>query len=94
MIIRYNCLRKGVYMAPTAIMINNMLNTLDEEDYNTAISFIQYSSDSRKKQKAEQSKKIFSEIQSIFSNDKCSHFGACIRWTKRKVIGNSFLFRV
>ena len=29
-------------MAPTAIMINNMLNTLDEEDYNTAISFIQY----------------------------------------------------
>lgn len=49
-------------MIPTAIMINNMLNTLDEEDYNTAISSIQYSSDSRKKQKAEQSKKILSEI--------------------------------
>lgn len=70
MIIRYNCLRKGVYMAPTAIMINNMLNTLDEEDYNTAISFIQYLSDSRKKQKAEQSKKILSEIQDMFSDDK------------------------
>lgn len=57
-------------MAPTAIMINNMLNTLDEEDYNTAISFIQYLSDSRKKQKAEQSKKILSEIQNMFSDDK------------------------
>ena len=57
-------------MAPTAIMINNMLNTLDEEDYNTAISFIQYLSDSRKKQKAEQSKKILSEIQEMFSDDK------------------------
>ena len=57
-------------MAPTAIMINNMLNTLDEEDYNTAISFIQYLSDSRKKQKAEQSKKILSEIQDMFSDDK------------------------
>ena len=51
-------------------MINNMLNTLDEEDYNTAISFIQYLSDSRKKQKAEQSKKILSEIQDMFSDDK------------------------
>mgnify|MGYP003499009084 FL=1 len=57
-------------MAPTAIMINNMVNTLDEEDYNTAISFIQYLSDSRKKQKAEQSKKILSEIQDMFSDDK------------------------
>ena len=57
-------------MIPTAIMINNMLNTLDEEDYNTAISFIQYLSDSRKKQKAEQSKKILSEIQDMFSDDK------------------------
>ena len=57
-------------MAPTAIMINNMLNTLDEEDYNTAISFIQYLSDSRKKQKAEQSKKILSEIQDMFSDDQ------------------------
>ena len=57
-------------MAPTAIMIKNMLNTLDEEDYNTAISFIQYLSDSRKKQKAEQSKKILSEIQDMFSDDK------------------------
>ena len=57
-------------MAPTTIMINNMLNTLDEEDYNTAISFIQFLSDSRKKKKSEQSKKILAEIQGIFSDDK------------------------
>lgn len=63
-------LRKGVYMAPTTIMINNMLNTLDEEDYNTAISFIQFLSDSRKKKKSEQNKKILAEIQGIFSDDK------------------------
>lgn len=50
-------LGKGVYMTPTKIMMNNMLNTLDEGNYNTAISFIQFLSDSRKKKKAEQSKK-------------------------------------
>lgn len=48
-------LRKGVYMAPTTIMINNVLNTLGEEDYNIAISFIQFLSDSRKK-RSEQKK--------------------------------------
>lgn len=57
-------------MAPTTIMINNMLDTLDEEDYNTAISFIQFLSDSRKKKKAEQSQRILSEIQEMFSDDK------------------------
>lgn len=57
-------------MAPTTVMINNMLNSLDEEDYNTAISFIQFLSDTRKKQKFENSKKILSEIQDMFSEDK------------------------
>lgn len=57
-------------MAPTTVMINNMLNSLNEEDYKTAISFIQFLSDTRKKQKSENSKKILSEIQSIFSEDK------------------------
>lgn len=57
-------------MAPTAIMISNMLNALDEEDYNTAISFIQFLSNSRKKKKSEQSKKILAEIQEIFMDDK------------------------
>jgi hypothetical protein len=57
-------------MAPSAIKLNNLLNNLEEEDYNIAISFIQYLSDSRKKKNSERSKAILSEIQSEFANDK------------------------
>lgn len=55
-------------MAPTAMKLTNMLNSL-EEDYNVAISFIQYLSETRKKKKAEESKKILREIQGIFSDE-------------------------
>lgn len=57
-------------MAPMAVMLNDMLNNLEEEDYKTAISFIQYLSDTRKKKKAAESKKILSEIQDLFEDDK------------------------
>jgi hypothetical protein len=57
-------------MAPTAMMINDMLNDLNEEDYQTAITFIQYLSDMRKKKQAKESKNILAEIQEIFVNDK------------------------
>lgn len=57
-------------MAPTAVTVSNMLKNLEEEDYNTAISFIQYLYDSRKKKRASESKKILSEIQDMFSEDK------------------------
>lgn len=57
-------------MPPKAIAINNMLENLEEEDYKAAITFIQYLSETRKKKKAEASKNILSEIQSIFQNDK------------------------
>ena len=56
-------------MAPTAMKLTNMLNSLEEEDYNVAISFIQYLSETRKKKKADESKKILKEIQGIFSDD-------------------------
>lgn len=56
-------------MAPTATTVNSLLEELEEEDYNTAIKFIQYLSDTRKKQKATDSKKILAEIQDIFQND-------------------------
>lgn len=56
-------------MAPTAMKLSNMLNSLEEEDYNSAISFIQYLSETRKKKKAEESKCILSEIQGIFSDE-------------------------
>lgn len=56
-------------MAPTAIKLTNMLNSLEEEYYNSAISFIQYLSETRKKKKAEESKNILREIQGIFSDE-------------------------
>jgi hypothetical protein len=57
-------------MLTKTMMINDMLNSLDEEDYNTAISFIQYLSYNRKNKKATDSQNILSEIQSMFSSDK------------------------
>ena len=56
-------------MAPTVMKLTNMLNSLEEEDYNVAISFIQYLSETRKKKKADESKKILKEIQGMFSGD-------------------------
>lgn len=56
-------------MAPLAIKLTNMLNSLEEEDYNSAISFIQYLSETRKRKKAEESKRILREIQGIFSDE-------------------------
>lgn len=55
-------------MSPTAMKLTNMLNNL-EEDYNSAISFIQYLSETRKKKKADESKNILKEIQGIFSDE-------------------------
>ena len=56
-------------MAPTVMKLTNMLNSLEEEDYNIAISFIQYLSETRKKKKADESKKILKEIQGMLSDD-------------------------
>lgn len=57
-------------MTSMAVTINDMLNDLEEDDYKAAITFIQYLSDSRKKKKAAEDKKILSQIQDIFENDK------------------------
>jgi hypothetical protein len=57
-------------MLTKTMMINDMLNSLDEEDYNTAISFIQYLSYSRKNKKATDSQNILAEIQNMFLDDK------------------------
>lgn len=57
-------------MAPTSAIISDMLNNLEDEDYKTAISFIEFLSVSRKKKKAEESKKKLEEIQKMFSDDK------------------------
>lgn len=57
-------------MAPKAVVVNELLDTLEEQDYDTVIDFIQFLSDKRKNEKVNQSSKILSEIQSMFSEDK------------------------
>lgn len=56
-------------MPITASAINDMLNSLEEDDYKAAVSFIKYLSDSRKKKKAQESKALMDEIQGIFAED-------------------------
>ena len=57
-------------MAPTAAAINEMLDSLNEEDYRTAVRFIEYLSTSRKQEKREKSKVSLLEIQNMFKDDK------------------------
>ena len=57
-------------MAHTSAVVSALLNDLEEEDYRTAISFIEYLVSSRKKKKAEESKKTLEEIQKMFVEDK------------------------
>ena len=59
----------GIFMAPAAIKLTDMLDNLEDEDYNVAITFIQYLSETRKKKNVEENKAILKEIQNIFSDD-------------------------
>ena len=55
-------------MAPTATAVNDLLNTLEEDDLNAAIRYIQFLSVSRKQEKVNQSKEALQEIQSMFAD--------------------------
>ena len=57
------------FMVSTDMMVYDMLNSL-EEDYKMAISYIQYLSDSRKKQREQKAAKIMDKFQSIIGSDK------------------------
>lgn len=57
-------------MAPKALVVNDLLNTLEDEDYNTVISFIEFLSNSRKKERANKSVSTLKQIQNMFSDDK------------------------
>lgn len=57
-------------MAPTATMVNDLLSTLEAEDYNSVISYIRFLSDSRKKDKIKKSLSALSEIQNMFTDDR------------------------
>lgn len=57
-------------MTPSAAMVNQLLDTLQEEDYKTAICFIEYLSDSHKKLRVQKSKETLKKIQGMFADDK------------------------
>ena len=57
-------------MAPTAAMVNDLLSTLEAEDFNSVINYIRFLSDSRKKDRAKKSVDALTEIQNMFAEDK------------------------
>jgi len=57
-------------MSSNAILVNDLLEKLDEEDYKIALTFLQYLSDERRKKRAQESKEVLSQIQEIFQEDK------------------------
>lgn len=57
-------------MTPMSVVVNDLLNSLEEEDYNTVLCFIRFLLDSRRKEQAERSVAALKEIQGMFSEDK------------------------
>ncbi|WP_301955755.1 hypothetical protein [uncultured Eubacterium sp.] len=57
-------------MNKKVLEINSLLDTLQDEDYNTVISFIKFLSDFRKKEEAEKSGDTLKKIQKMFVDDK------------------------
>ena len=57
-------------MAPTASVVNDLLNTLEVEDFNAVISYIQFLFASRKRKKEEKNLAALSAIQNMFADDK------------------------
>ncbi len=57
-------------MTAMAATINSMLDTLEDEDYNAAISYIEFLSEKRKKENSKVSKDAMKEIQGMFKEDK------------------------
>ena len=57
-------------MAPTATMVNDLLNTLEADDFTSVINYIRFLSDSRKKDKVRKSLDALTQIQNMFTEDK------------------------
>lgn len=56
-------------MPPKAILLNDMLNTLENEDYDTIIDYIQLLSAVRKKERAMRTIAAMDEFQHIIGED-------------------------
>lgn len=57
-------------MSSAAMTVNDMLNSLEEEDYKMAISYIQFLSDSRRKERVEKAEAAMEEFQAIIGEDR------------------------
>ena len=57
-------------MAPSAMLIEDLLSKLNEEDCQTAISFIEYLSDKRQKAREQEVKSLFDEFQSVLDGER------------------------
>lgn len=57
-------------MSSDAILVNDLLERLDEEDYKIALTFLQYLSDMKKKKQAQESKETLLQIQGMFKDDR------------------------
>ncbi len=57
-------------MSPKAVTVDNLLSTLNDDDYDVAIRFIEFLSNSRKTERAQKSVTTLKEIQGMFSDDQ------------------------
>ncbi len=57
-------------MAPTAMVVKNMLDTLEEEDYKMAISYIEFLLDSRRKERQKKGIDVMDGIQDLIGDNK------------------------
>lgn len=56
-------------MSPKAMMLNEMLDTLEDDDYDTIMDYIRLLSATRKKERAMQTIAAMDEFQSIIGDD-------------------------
>lgn len=57
-------------MAPNAVLVNEILDTLNDQDYNTVIEFIQFLSNKRKFENAKKNSETLKNIQTMFADNK------------------------
>lgn len=57
-------------MAPTAMAVNNLLMTLEEEDYKMAVNYIQFLAESRKKIRKKEISGLMNQFQDILDGDR------------------------
>ena len=57
-------------MSPKAILLNDMLNTLNDENYNIIIEYIRLLSATRKKERAIQTIAAMDKFQEVIGEDK------------------------